>query len=342
MKSIYIFMIKVSFDIMIDFMKKQRTVRKRRRYVVKKERSDINLDIIIKSLLDQYTFIRERDLIKLVVKQSGRSDITVMHRLSSLKEEGEIIIIENADLKKYGIKEASKKAVYVASKEILMMRDHIVEVFKLLRSKNVNDVKIGVRELRNIQTNPQQRYVLYQEQIDTISYLLADTNLEGSFKDDTLRYDLLALIDHELLRHKLKPSDKQTFVETLKSLLEQYPTSNYDAQANSPLPHLMHLLGVYMNSSVIDRLEHDAENIDPQKFGIIEQIYSNWYEAKLIEDNKTRLMKFEAKLQEKGKLEAIEFIERLRRGAGLNLQGSKGSPIHDMYEKSSGRNDEES
>lgn len=316
-------------------MKKQKIVVKATNYKSGLIKSDINIDTIINSLLYQTTFIRESNLIRMVQERCKCSHVTVARKLSKLKEHREIIIIENNELAKYGIIEHNKRAKYIASKEILALRDHIYAVFSLFDNKNVDDTKTAVGELRNIQTSPLSQYFLNQEQIDKLVDVLDQTLSEKSFRDGALRYGILTLIEHELTIHRLKPSNKDgIFVKTLGELLKQYPTTSYNGRSDSPLPHITHLLGVYMDHVVIERLKKDAETCDPQTFRMIEIVYSNWYTAKLIENSKTELMNFEGQLRRKGKLEAIDFIERLRRGAALNLRDQRGGVLYDLYEKS--------
>jgi len=316
------------------YMKKQKNDGKIPKHKNIQIRSAIDIDILIKSILYQQTYIRVRDLIKKAGGRGHCSDSTAARRLHNLKRDREIIIIEHKDLGKYGIKDSDGRSTYAASTEILDLRDHIESVFSLFDNKNTDDVKTGIRELRRIQTSPFSRYFLNQDQVDKLVGLLDWTLDEESFKDDTLRYDILTSIVHELTIHRLKPSNKNgSFVETLEQLLKYYPTSNYDGRPDSPLPQIMHLLGVYMDDIVINRLTNDAETCDPQTFRRIEIIYSDWYTAKLIEDSKTELMNFENGLQKKGKIEAIEFIERLRNGATLNLINQRGGALYDLYEK---------
>jgi hypothetical protein len=314
-------------------MKNTKNDVKKRIKRIKVSSNDINIDIKIQDLLMINRFIRKRALIEQLMKKTGLSQVTIIRKLDYLISNKEIAIIGYDSLRKYGIEDTDKRAVYLASKETLALNTHIEAVFELFNTNDVNSALIGIRELKNYEAQYYGRYFLDKSQVDKLVKVLEKTISNKTFKDDTLRYDLLGIIFNELTRHFVIPSNKQTFVEILKELLKQYPSSEYYNKSNNPIPYITHILGIYMDHVVIDRLKYDTEACDPQILRNIEIFYSNWYPAKLIDDNKIELMKFEVELQKKKKSEAIEFIERLRRGAGLHMKDMQGTQFYDLYEK---------
>jgi hypothetical protein len=132
--------------------------------------------------------------------------------------------------------------------------------------------------------------------------------------------------------NRIRPSDEKAFIETLRTLSDLYPTNEFHANPNNPIGYIIQILGVYRDGKVIDRLENDALNCDPKIFQQISWYYQNKFVAKVIDDNNLNLMKYEAKLQKASKVEALDFVEGVRRYAANELRGLRTTTEKWLYE----------
>ena len=130
----------------------------------------------------------------------------------------------------------------------------------------------------------------------------------------------MGILVNEISTNETKPSDKDAFLETLRALLDSYPTAEFYNKPNNPIPSLIQILGMYRDNYVVKRLKYDAENCSPQILLAIGSWYSNHFTAKIIENNRIDLVKFGVKLQKLKKREAIDFIENMRRNAASTLR----------------------
>lgn len=305
------------------------------RYNIKS--NDINIAIKIKEYIDKERFARERDILEIFYEKYRVSKVTLKRKLVDLVEEHEIVPIEYEALEKYGIQETDKRALYYASKETIEMNNHINAVFNLLdtskdKKNDVNNAITGIRELRGYETEYYGRYFLDRNQVNKLVELLDKTISNKGFDDDKLKYDLLAIICNEITRHYIIPSNRN-FVENLKKLLKKYRSEEYYNKAANPIPFLLQMLGIYMDPIVITRLEEDAEKRNPEVLRTLENQYNSWGTSKIINDNKIKLMQFEVDLQKKGKAEAIEFVERVRKSAALCIRDMQGSKFYNLFEQ---------
>ena len=295
-------------------------------------KNDIDIRSAIVKLLEAQTFVRMSDLIKELTERVGVARITVTRCLDSLEQEKEIIKIRQDEFERYMIKEPDKRQVYIASKEIQRVKNHFHKIFEMFGSKDIDEVKIGIRELRHARNIYFNRYFLDADELNVVSKILERSLTEPGLKNDEIRNTLLMILFNEITLSHITPSDKKSFIETVRTMLDEYPTKDFYNKPNNPIAYLIYILGIYRDKNVVDRLENDAITCPPNIFQNVSVYYTNKFVAKIIDDNNLALMQYEAKLQKEEKVEALDFIENIRRYVSNELRGLRTTSEKWLYE----------
>lgn len=283
-------------------------------------KSVIDIDKYIMNLLYAKRFIRKSELMTLLSAEYGISGMTIERKLESLQERHQIIKIRSDEFGRFGIADKDSRSVYIASKETKDMKDYIDAIFELFKSQDADEIKQGVRALRQHGTTYFRKYFLDGEQLNILTEVLDKSLKNEKLNDDEFRNNLLMILFNEMVSNKTRPIDKEPFLETLRTLLDLYPTVKFYNQPNNPIPYLIQILGIYRDTKLITRLEEDAFSGTVPIFSSLSGIYGNKFTAKLIEDNKIALLKIGIKLQKAGKREGLDFIENIQRQAAYALQ----------------------
>ena len=288
---------------------------------------NIDIDSDIKKLLLAKGIMKGVSLIAEINKKTGRSVITISNHIKHLVTTEQIIRIESKDFGKYGII-ADGRAPFLASLQTQEAKMYVDKIFELLESKNADDIKLAGRELRHYHLDYSGKYFLNGEQLNTLTNILEnsiDENKFKEFKDDEFRTILLMIIFNEISKNKKEPKDKDPFLESLGKLLDLYKTEEYYSKPinQNPMPYIIRILGIYRNKKLIERLKHDVSSCTNQVLLTIVPYFCNENTAKTIEDNRIELLQFEQKLQKGGKIEALEFIDGIRREATRILSEMK-------------------
>jgi hypothetical protein len=289
------------------------------------QKNDVDFGVELKTVLYARQIIRKEELIKYLVKKLKLSRRTVERRLrNELKTQTTITTIRADEFDRYGIDNKNKHAVYVTLKETKDLTRHLDDIFKLLKSKDANDIKLGVRKLwdyKFIASIYHTRYFLDRNQLNVLTDVLERSIEEADLNDDELREFLLLIILDTITSTHITPHNKQKFLETLRRLLDQYPSREFFNKPNSVIQNLIKILGIYRDQKVIDRLKEDLLNCSQQ--APIAVGYGDDYTAKVIEDSKNDLLEFERRLQKENKREAMAFLDDVQRKAAENYQKLK-------------------
>jgi len=291
-------------------------------------RNDTRIDIEIKTLLVRNRFVRKRDLIKQLKEKFDLSKITIERKIKNALERKEIAKIYVNDFNRYGINEVNKNAVYITLNQTLELNKYITAIFDLLVTNDLSDIKLGARELLQYDTSHFGQNFLDIEQLDVLVNVLDKSISDSNFKDDELRYTLVSIIFNEISTKRIKPSDKEEFISTLKQLLHEYPTNDFYNKSFNLIPNLIYLLGIYMNDAVIERLNYDALNCSNEVLRNIEPYYSHMFTSKIIENSRIKLLKLVGELQKANKKEALQFVENIRRNAAYNMNNIETNPYY--------------
>ncbi len=286
------------------------------------QENDVDFDVELKTVLYARQIIRKEELIKYLVKKLNLSRRTVERRLrNELKTQTTITSIRADEFDRYGIDNKNKHAVYVTLKETKDQTRYLDYIFKLLKSKDANDIKLGVRKLWVYPSIYHTRYFLDRNQLNVLTDVLERSIEEADLNDDELRETLLLIISNTITSTHITPHNKQKFLETLRRLLDQYPSREFFNKPNSVIRNLIWILGIYRDQKVIDRLKEDLLNCSQQ--APIAVVYGDEYTAKVIEDSKNDLLEFERRLQKENKREAIVFLDEVQREAAETYQKLK-------------------
>jgi hypothetical protein len=289
------------------------------------QENDVDFGVELKTVLYARQIIRKEELIKYLVKKLKLSRRTVERRLSNeLKTQTTITSIRADEFDRYGIDNKNKRAVYVTLKETKDLTRYLDYIFKLLKEKDANDIKLGVRKLRDykfIASTYNTRYFLDRNQLNVLTDVLERSIEEADLNDDELRETLLLIILNTITSTHITPHNKQKFLETLRRLLDQYPSREFFNKPNSTIQNLIWILGIYRDQKVIDRLKEDLLNCSQQ--APIAVVYGDDFTAKVIEDSKNDLLEFERRLQKENKREAMAFLDDVQRKAAETYQKLK-------------------
>lgn len=303
-------------------MKHKKSDNKNKQSGLELNENDVDFGIELLNTLYTTPIIRKEELIRYLVKKVKLSRRTVERRLGiELKIQTKISPIRNEDFDRYGINTTNKRAVFVILKETKELETYVDAIFKLLKSKDADDIKLGVRKLREYQFTYTTRYFLDKDQINVLADVLEKSMSKSYLNDDELRNTLLMILFNTITSNHINPSNKEKFLTTLRNLLDKYPTQEFFNKGNNPIPSLIQILGIYRDKKVIDRLKQDLLICNQQALASV--IYGNKFTAKIIEDSKGDLLEFERKLQKENKREALDFLDGVQRTAAQTYQDLK-------------------
>ncbi len=303
-------------------MKKSKTENKQKLDGVNIQENGVSFDVELTNTLYANPIVRKEELIKYLVKQVKISRRTIERRLrDELKTQTKIAPIRNEEFDRYGIETTNKRAVYVTLKETKDLKTYMDSIFKLLKSKDADDIKLGVRKLRDYQFTYNVRYFLDRHQLNVLADVLEKSMSDSALSDDELRNTLLMILFNAITSNHINPSNKEKFLATLRNLLDKYPTQEAFGKPNNPIPNLIQILGIYRDQKVIERLKHDLRICNQQS--IVTASYGNKFSAKIIEDSKSDLLEFERVLQKENKREALDCLDGIQSSAARTYQDLK-------------------
>jgi hypothetical protein len=303
-------------------MKKSKTEHKQKSDGVDIQENDVSFDIELTNMLYANPIVRKEELITYLVKKVKLSRRTIERRLrAELKVQTKIAPIRSEEFDRYGIETTNRRAVYITLKETKDLTKYLDAIFKLLKAKDANDIKLGVRKLREYQFTYNTRYFLDRNQLNVLTDVLEKSMEDAGLNDDELRNTLLMILFNTIASTHINPHNKQKFLETLRNLLDKYPTQEAFNKPNNPIPNLIQILGMYRDEKVIERLKQDLLVCNQQS--LITASYGNKFTAKIIEDNKDDLLEFERRLQKENKREALDCLDGIQRSAAQTYQDLK-------------------
>lgn len=292
----------------------------------------IDFDIELQNVLQVNPIARKEELIKYLVDKTKISRRTVERRVKGTLKDGKIVKIQSNEFERYGIENTNKRAVYIALKEATDLKTYVDAIFKLLKSKDANDIKLGVRKLRDYQFTYFRRYFIDKRQLNILADVLEKSMMDVNLNDDELRYTLLMILFNEITTNHIQPSNKEKFLTTIRQLLDKYPLNESYNKPNNPVPNLLQILGIYRDSKVIERLKQDVTTCSQQMLLSVGIVYGNKFTAKIIEDNKTNILEFERKLQKENKREILDFLDGVQKQAATTYQDLKRTSEKWLYE----------
>ncbi len=312
-------------------MKKAKSEYKQKSEGIDIQENDIDFGIELTNTLYANPIVRKEELIKYLVKKVKLSRRTVERRLrAELNVQTKIVPIRSNEFDRYGIENTNKRAIYIALNETKDLTKYLDAIFKLLKSKDANDVKLGVRKLRDYQFTYNRRYFLDRVQLNVLADILERSLENSELNDDELRNTLLMILFNAIASNHLYPSNKGKFLAILRNLLDNYPTQEFFNKANNPIPNLIQILGIYRDKKVIERLKQDLLICSQQ--ALVSVVYGNKFTAKVIEDSKDDLLEFERKLQKEGKREALDYLDGVQRQSATTYQDLKRTNEKWLYE----------
>lgn len=268
---------------------------------------EYNFEVEVINLLDKNGLMRRRDLVKHLMdpNKRGYSQKSIDRKLANLVKLGNILILKTSDEQlKYGIEDEDSRSSYIISNKSFEIKSHLDAVFQLFSSIEYVDQKEALIEIENYS----KRYVLDPIQLDVLVQNLDNENT------DLIDHLLRILYNYKTTRGK-EPQNKNVFVSKLKYLLKRYPEPVREYK--NLRTHIIYLLGLYNDESVIDQLKLDAKNI--QDLDSIENDYIHKFTAMIIEKHRSDLFDFKRKLRKEGYEKGAQFISKMRYQALINL-----------------------
>jgi hypothetical protein len=303
-------------------MKKQKSEIKQKSDGITIQENDVDFDIELRNVFYTNPIVRKEDLIKYLIEKVKISRRTVERRLrNELKAQTKITSIRSEEFDRFGIETTNKHAVYVTLNETKDLTKYLDAIFKLLKAKDANDIKLGVRKLNAYQFTYNTRYFLDRNQLNVLADVLEKSMENNDLNDDELRNTLLMILFNTITMTHINPSNKEKFLATLRNLLDKYPIKEFFNKGNNPTSNLIQILGIYRDQKVIERLKEDLLVCGQQV--PISAVYGNKFTAKIIEDSKNDLLEFERRLQKENKREALDFLDGVQRTAAQTYQDLK-------------------
>ena len=280
---------------------------------IKRRKNDTNFTDEVRKAFGKLPYIRLKDLINRLESEHrnmiGYSRITIGRKIKDLCEEKTLVRVYSDGFGKYGIREKSNNAVYLLFKETTEIKEHLDNVFELLKSGSPVDIQMVLEELSNYRN----RYVLDGVQLDRLIEKLET-------KNDRLRHSLFMLII-EQINKGIEPTDMPQFNEILEKLLDEYQLDSYRQHEIRPI--VIELLGYCSNQIVVNQLLKDAEALNKSKDNAIFTYLSNSYSgeilAKMIDENRKKLFAAQKKFVKDGKENSAGLISTVRSNAIRNL-----------------------
>lgn len=271
--------------------------------------NDNDIDNEIENCISKKGFVRRIQLVKDLMNkhpnERGYSERTINRKIDKMIKLTIILNIESEkELKRYGIQKKDGRAKYLTLKRSTDIKEHLDTVFQLFSSEDYVDQKEALIEIENYS----KRYVLDPIQLDVLVQNLDNENTD-------LIDHLLRILYMYITNKGKEPQKKIVFVDKLKSLLKRYPEPVREYK--NLRTHIIHLLGLYNDESVIDQLKIDAGTI--QDLDSIENDYVHKFTALIIEKHRSDLFDFKRKLRNEGNDKGAQFIATMRYQALINL-----------------------
>lgn len=251
-------------------------------------------------------YMRRKELIDKITKKRGGVDASTVNRaLRDLKKEGKILVIKYADFRKYGIIDSDRKAAYVYYAGAAELKVHMDQVFeKIDKSEDPREIKFLLKEINLYEWE----YTVEGSQLNILISSLA-------LRNDELISELFKIIFNQISIHRIKPAQTGLLLSELESLLKDKSYKpDYDTKTN-----MIKLLGIFKSGEVINQLKKDLRNFKSEdskrelKFP-----YTNQFTARVIDDNKQKLLEFQQELIDAKRYEAVELLSEIRADA-LNM-----------------------
>ena len=251
-------------------------------------------------ILARIRYFRRTQLIEHLLEvhkgELGYSEKTINRKLDEMIKNGTIISLKYDDLSKYGIKETDKRVSYLILKRTMKTKEDLDKIFSYMDSSEPDIQKEVLKEItRN------GKYVLDPYQLATLA-----THLNSN--DNELVDILLVILCEYIIEKNIEPSNRDKLLENLRFFLKKHNTGTLEYP--NVRRRILWLLGHYGDSSVIEQLKKDAENLEDPNIVVSE--YCNEQVAPLIEEHLFELFKFRIELKLKGKEKASEFISRIK------------------------------
>ena len=220
-------------------------------------RNNNDFDTEVMDYLSKKGYVRVRQLIQDLMKKhkrddgkrdSGYSRESINRKLYSMRDRGLISILKYDYIRDLGIEEDDRRASYVLLNSIMNIGKHISKVIEKLDSTNPIQQKMALSEIERYE----KMYVLTPNQL---SLLMSKLNTENIDLVD----HILRIVYNYLDQKEIVPSNRSEAIHTLRCLLERYPVPI--KKYKNLRTHIIFLLGHFNDSSVIDRLKKDAEEL---------------------------------------------------------------------------------
>jgi hypothetical protein len=266
----------------------------------RKSKNEVIFEDEVKEILDKEHHISKPQLKAYLLKvhkgELGYSEKTIDRKLSQMKSE-DLPRLEYDDYKKFGITEKNKRVVIYISKKYLKMKEDLDNIFEYIESEDPVAQKLAFEEIRR----HDGVYLFNSDQLNVLASRLdsADGEFVNSLLDTLCEY---------VLGRGIEPSDKDKLIVILKELLKKCKIDSSDYP--NFRRHILWLLSYYGDSSVIEQLKKDAEELEDPTIIVAE--YCNEYVAPLIEEYLFEFFGLQVKLRQEGKERALEFVSRIK------------------------------
>jgi hypothetical protein len=266
-----------------------------------------NLEMIIQEYLLEHGPTRKMVLVgEFKGKYTGASKPNLMKKIREWIKQEKIIKINYEQAKKMGIHVEDKNAIFLAGKDYPKIKKQIDTAFNYLNNKNENIIETALIEIESYQ----KITLLTQDQINK----LLNTANQVSEK----LVEIILRILYFSTKKGINLNENKKHEKILEDLLIKYKNTK-----NSLLKQYLLALLSQSNKAIITQLKHELETNKGLELEKIEKKYLHKKFAKIIEENREDLFKYEIKLQKKNKVEAIQTLRRIRTKAKNHLGFSK-------------------
>jgi hypothetical protein len=264
-------------------------------------KNEVDFDTEVLEYLNTKGYVRRGRLVNYLMdthpNELGYSKKTIDRKLAKMRQSGILASLKYKELYKYGIKDGDERASYLIPKKTLKMKEDLDKTFSYLDSADITTKKLILEEISRYE----KKYVLNPYQLDILAEHL-DT------ESDELVDSLLEILFRYITKKDIEPSNKDKFLEILRSILQHYKISPDEYPMLRR--HITWLLGYYRDSFVIDQLKIDAESLeDPSS---VKCDYCDQLIAPFIAEHSLELFNFQMELTSQGKERASEIISQIK------------------------------
>jgi uncharacterized protein YejL (UPF0352 family) len=250
-------------------------------------------------------FIPKTELKEYIIKKQNCSDITANRKIDTLISLGKLIKINKTEYATYNITETDNRIVYIGLKQNKEIIKYVQDrLYDLKKETSPSNQKLILRDISLYKGE-----IIYSSNINDLIEILDKNKV-----DTELNYRIIGVIENLIRQNNTSIKNQENLLVILKKILKENPIYNRDYPN---LKRYICYIFAYLNDmEFLTQLEKDLLN---ESEDYIKNTYFVKSIAECIDKNRDKLNKLQIKLNNKGLIDKVNLILRIRYRANENL-----------------------